>query len=228
MNRDDDPMKRPVDSIKKIKLKVCGMRHARNVRDIAAAGPDILGFIFYPPSPRYLPPGDAGEVTEAVPEGLEKAGVFVNSPPEEVERMGETLQLDYVQLHGKESPRMCKELKNGGLKVIKVFGMDENFDLKQLDDYKEAVDYFLFDTKSPQYGGTGKAFNWSVLDQYDGSVPFFLSGGIGPEHVDLLESLRDKNLYAVDVNSRFEISPGFKDREKVKIMVERLKILNVR
>ncbi len=210
----------------KIRLKICGMRFAPNIREIAAAGPDIMGFIFYPPSPRYLPPQEAGEVIKEVPAGIEKAGVFVNSSLDDVARTAGELKLNYVQLHGSEPPHMCRALQRSELKVIKVFGIGDKFDLNLLDEYKAVVDYFLFDTKSPRYGGTGRSFQWALLEKYDGTIPFFISGGIGPEHLDMLQDLKVKNLYAVDVNSRFEVHPGMKDLKKVKALIRKLKILN--
>ena len=207
----------------KIRLKICGMRYALNVNEVAKIRPDILGFIFYPPSPRYLPPEIAGEITGEVPAGIEKAGVFVNENTDEVIRLSNELKLDYVQLHGAETPEMCAVVKEQGFNVIKVFGIDERFDFNVLDPYKDHVDYFLFDTKSPKHGGTGLSFEWKILDKYDGELPFFLSGGIDLDHLNLIEELTTQNLFALDVNSRFELSPGMKDLNKVRMLVDILR-----
>jgi len=209
-----------------IKLKVCGMRYSMNVKEVAESGPDILGFIFYPPSPRYLPPEIAGEITGKVPAGIEKAGVFVNEDLDEVIRLSNELKLDYVQLHGAETPEMCAVIREQGFNVIKVFGIDERFDFNVLNPYKEHVNYFLFDTKSPKHGGTGLSFEWKILDKYDGELPFFLSGGIDLEHLGRIEELTTRNLFALDVNSRFELSPGMKDLYKVRKLVDRLQVFS--
>ncbi len=209
-----------------IKLKVCGMRYSMNVKEVAESGPDILGFIFYPPSPRYLPPEIAGEITGKVPAGIEKAGVFVNEDLDEVIRLSNELKLDYVQLHGAETPEMCAVIGEQGFNVIKVFGIDERFDFNVLNPYKEHVNYFLFDTKSPKHGGTGLSFEWKILDKYDGELPFFLSGGIDLEHLGRIEELTTRNLFALDVNSRFELSPGMKDLYKVRKLVDRLQVFS--
>lgn len=202
------------------------MRDAENIHKVAQTGPDIMGFIFYPDSRRHLPPERAGKVMEMVPEGIEKAGVFVNSTLNAVLKIGNALELDYLQLHGDESPEMCIELKKSGFRVVKVFGVDEFFDFTTLNSYRGAADYFLFDTKSPEHGGTGRVFKWEILNNYDGEIPFFLSGGIGLEHLDLLDEVKAKNLYALDVNSRFELSPGVKDLQRVKELIGKLKKLN--
>ncbi|HET6544809.1 MAG TPA: phosphoribosylanthranilate isomerase, partial [Chryseolinea sp.] len=130
-----------------------------------------------------------------------------------------SLKLDFVQLHGDESPAQCDELKATGLGIIKVFSIDDDFNFDLTKPYREVVDYFLFDTKGKYYGGNAKAFNWKVLDAYDQEVPFFLSGGLSPDNVNALGDVQKMNLHALDLNSGVEVSPGFKDIEKIKTIM---------
>jgi phosphoribosylanthranilate isomerase len=131
--------------------------------------------------------------------------------------------LDIVQLHGNETMRACHELKDLGVKVIKVFSVDDNMDFSVTIPFREAADYFLFDTKGKYFGGNAKRFNWKILSRYDQQVPFFLSGGIAPEHVEDIKKLTDVNLLAIDVNSGVEISPARKDVEKIRVIQKILK-----
>lgn len=199
----------------RIKIKVCGMRDAENIRQIASLSPDYLGFIFYDRSARYAAEVDPLVLRE-LPETIRKTGVFVNADMEEVRHRVEKLGLAAVQLHGSESAEFCSELRASGVEVIKAFGVDEQFDFGLLRHYEDSVDYFLFDTKTPAHGGSGQLFDWNLLEQNKSSKPFFLSGGIDIDQVDRIREISDSRLYALDVNSRFEISPGLKDYTKLK------------
>jgi phosphoribosylanthranilate isomerase len=198
----------------KAKLKICGMKEPANISAAAALKPDYLGFIFYPGSKRFVDGLDAVEIRN-VPAGIKTTGVFVNEELAAVKQAITTYQLKAVQLHGEESPEYCKSLL-GEAEVIKAFGIDPAFDFKQLDAYAAVVDYFLFDTKTPQHGGSGQTFSWALLQNYTLTKPYFLSGGIGPESVNELLQIDDDRLYAIDVNSRFETAPGLKDIEELK------------
>ncbi|MBL1407863.1 phosphoribosylanthranilate isomerase [Sphingobacterium faecale] len=192
-----------------IKIKVCGMRDVDNIRQLVQLPIDYIGFIFYPKSPRFVqdqaPPINAADI--------KKVGVFVNSTFSEIMDKVHTHQLDAVQLHGDETPQLCESLKNQKLEIIKAFGIDCTFDWFTLESYLEHIDYFLFDTKSTQYGGTGKTFSWSALTEYPYNKPYFLSGGLGPDNLQDAFNINDNRLYAVDLNSRFEQQPGIKNIE---------------
>jgi len=202
-------------SSRPFKIKVCGMKDAQNIREVASLSPDYLGFIFYAPSARYAAEVDP-QLLADLPAGIKKTGVFVNAETEEIKQWIEKMGLDAVQLHGAESPAFCREMLTLNVEVIKAFGVDEHFDFDILKEYTDSVDYFLFDTKTPAHGGSGKLFDWKLLQQNKTTKPFFLSGGIDIEQLDEIRQIDDSRLYAIDVNSRFEISPGMKDYTKLE------------
>lgn len=191
------------------KLKICGMKVPANIADAVALQPDYLGFIFYPASKRFIGHLDPA-VVSAIPAAIKTTGVFVNEDLETVKAAITRYQLKAVQLHGTESPEYCKLLQEEIL-VIKAFGINADFDFTTLQPYEAVVDYFLFDTQTPEHGGSGKTFSWQLLENYTLQEPYFLSGGIGLESVAELKEIKDERLYAIDVNSRFELSAGLKD-----------------
>lgn len=198
-----------------MKIKVCGMKEPVNIRQVTDLKPDYLGFIFYPGSKRHV--GDINEeILDKISSGIKKTGVFVNAGFDEIFTIVKRYKLDAVQLHGDESAELCKELKDQGIEVIKAVGIDENFDFITLEPYLEAVDYFLFDTKTHIYGGSGEIFDWKLLEKYPYEMSYFLSGGISADNLAEIKLIGDQRLYAVDLNSKFEIKPGIKDVEKVK------------
>ena len=205
-----------------MRLKVCGMRDTKNIKDLLSLQPDYMGIIFYDKSPRNAE-GIIEELIKDFPESTRKVGVFVNASfdfiMDKVNRFG----LDMLQLHGEEPVELVKALKAEGLKVIKVFGVDDDFDFAVLEPYKREVDFFLFDTKSKQRGGTGVQFNWNKLKEYDQEVPFFLSGGISNESIKSLNQLKGLNIHAIDVNSKYELEPGLKDIEELKRLTTSLR-----
>ena len=202
-------------------VKVCGMREAENIREVEAVGIDLMGFIFWPKSGRYV-----SERPAYLPTNCKRVGVFVDEDVETVKRIADDYVLDFIQLHGHESRAYCAQLK--GLKLIKAFNIATTEDFKQTESYTGIVDYFLFDTRKPPRevggwlppGGTGEKFDWSVLSAYDGNTPFLLSGGIGPDDAEVLTShfspLTSKKCVGIDLNSRFEQAPGLKDINKLK------------
>ena len=198
-----------------LKLKVCGMRDSGNIRQLLKLQPDYMGFIFYEKSKRFVPELDA-ELLNDFPSETKKVGVFVNASLEEVKGKVDRYGLDLVQLHGDESVEYVGDLFAAGIRVIKVFSVGDSFDFEQLKPYKGLVDFFLFDTKGKERGGNGVTVDWELLKAYDQSVPFFLSGGIDNENISALESLKGMNIHAIDVNSKYEISPGLKDIEELK------------
>lgn len=209
----------------KIRIKVCGMRDAQNIRQVAGLVPDYMGFIFYGPSPRYV--GDDFRLKEEVPAHIVRVGVFVNASNDEIKRQSAAVGFDHVQLHGNESVQQAAALKEAGFRVIKVFSIDDKFDFAATKEYSPVVDYFLFDTKGKLHGGNAQTFNWKVLQRYEQDVPFFLSGGISPENIHNIASLETMNLFALDVNSGVEESPGLKSLEKLKAVfdcVERIRL----
>ena len=200
-----------------MKWKVCGMRETKNILEVAALQPDYMGFILWDGSKRHCPN------PQQVPEGITKVGVFVDAAVAEIEDAIEDHKLGAVQLHGNESPGLCRELK-GKAKVIKAFGVGESFDFDTLLDYLPYCDFFLFDTKGRMPGGNGTTFDWSILKNYAFDLPFFISGGIGLAEIDKINELRrtDLPVYAVDINSKFETALALKDPEQLKKFKEEL------
>lgn len=208
-----------------LSLKVCGMQQAGNMIQVAELQPDYMGLIFYEKSPRYFD----GELPEIAPE-IKKAGVFVNAGIQEIKKKVSKYNLNAIQLHGDESAGFAKDLKRelqqlgNTPEIIKVFSVGDDFDFQEIKAFEGIVDYFLFDTKTDLRGGSGKDFNWQILKNYPSNTPFFLSGGIGPEHGKAIAELKNhfyRNgkpglLYAIDVNSKFELKPGLKKLKELK------------
>lgn len=211
-------------------IKVCGMREPENIRQVAETGIDWMGFIFYAQSPRRLGSDDSEQQLSSFISQLatgnwqlKKVGVFVNATPEEMMNTAARYRLDYLQLHGNESPDICYTLHKRGYAIIKAFSIATEEDLKPVADYEGRADYFLFDTKCSSYGGSGKQFDWSVLSAYKGQTPFLLSGGINPDSVEALRNFSHPKLAGIDLNNGFETSPGMKDAEKLKTFIDKIK-----
>lgn len=217
------------------------MRDADNIRAVAALDIDFLGFIFYPKSPRYaqkaVPETElmtntatASRRNDMVMRKPQRVGVFVDETPQAIITHIHNDQLDYVQLHGHELPEMIDHLKRAvisdnhhSLKVIKAFSISKPDDLLQTKAYEGVADLFLFDTPTESYGGSGKKFNWQMLQAYDGHTPFLLSGGIGPEDTDRIRTFEHPQCIGIDLNSRFETAPGIKDVEALRRFTEKLR-----
>ena len=198
-----------------MKLKICGMKYPDNILEVGSLLPDYMGFIFWEQSARYFD----GEMP-ILPKSIKKTGVFVNASQEEIISKITKYDLQAVQLHGHESVAFCKELKEhfgNAIEIIKVFSVDSAFDFDQLKPFETVCDYFLFDTKGKLPGGNGTTFDWKVLEQYPSQKPFFLSGGIGLDEIDLVKQIlkTDLPIYAIDLNSKFEIEPGLKNKEEL-------------
>ena len=185
-------------------IKVCGMREAENIREVEALGIDVIGFIFWPKSSRCV-----STRPDYLPVNAKRAGIFVNEDIELVRRIAVDYALDIIQLHGNESPEYARNLRNW--KVIKAFNIASEEDLESTVIYDGAVDYFLFDTKGKAVGGNGEKFDWEVLASYNGQTPFILSGGIGPDDTERIQTFYHPQCIGIDLNSRFELSPGLKD-----------------
>ena len=204
-----------------MKLKVCGMKQENNILDVADLQPDYMGFIFYEKSPRNF----TVDIPE-LPEGIQKIGVFVNATLDVIVSKIEQHDLQGVQLHGEESPEFCEQLKAYDIVIIKVFSMKNQFDFKVVEPYQEFCDYFLFDTKGKEPGGNGYTFNWNLLKKYTLNTPYFLSGGLGMENMDelllFLKRPESRLCCTLDINSKFETVPGFKDITKLKAFKNQL------
>lgn len=195
-----------------MKLKICGMKYPENILEVGALLPDYMGFIFWEKSARYF----NGTIPELI-KTVKKVGVFVDQSQEEILEKVAKYNLQAVQLHGNESVDFLSELKGQlpkKVEIIKVFSTDENFDFEVIKPFEPVSDYFLFDTKGKLPGGNGTTFDWTILKKYNSKKPFFLSGGIGIKELKAIEEISKTNLpiYAVDVNSKFEIEPGLKNR----------------
>ena len=198
---------------RKIKLKVCGMRDPDNILQVAELRPDYMGFIFYEKSKRFV--GKDFEIPTRLNKNIKRVGVFVNESTEVILSLARLHKLDFIQLHGDEPLSQCFELKRESLGVIKAFSIDEHFNFAKVEPNKKTVDSFLFDTKSDYYGGSGKTFDWNLLNRYDQEIPFFLSGGLSADNIQATRNRDNWNLIAFDLNSGVEISPGLKSIEKL-------------
>lgn len=198
------------------------MKFPENIQEIQKLKPDFMGFIFYKQSARYI----NNNLLSALPpfdRGIKKVGVFVKSPILKVIETVKKYQLDYVQLHGNESVEYVKALANLKIKIIKVFPITANFNWADINPYVRYVSYFLFDTASKNYGGSGLKFDWSQLKKYQEEIPFFLSGGIRLHDIQAIQLLQIQQLFGIDVNSGFELAPGLKNTELVKQMINQIR-----
>jgi phosphoribosylanthranilate isomerase len=205
-----------------IKIKICGMKESANIEEVSALAPDYMGFIFYENTPRFV--GREFNMPNNFPASIKRVGVFVNESIAVILNKVKHYRLDFVQLHGDESVGLCNKLNHEGVSVIKVFRVSDDFDFATTEEFVDVSEYFLFDTRGKQYGGNAERFNWHVLKNFNQKVPFFLSGGIGPESIDEILQLKDLNLHAIDVNSGVEQSPGRKDKSKVSVIINKLRV----
>ena len=227
-------------------IKVCGMRDAENIRAVSELDINLLGFIFWEKSPRYVhmvptPTGtmpdrshlDGDDHWQTVSGGNKmpkRVGVFVDDMPQNIITRVYNYQLDYVQLHGNESAVMIDNLRRTldpdirqGVKFIKAISVASAADLDLCSKYEGCVDLFLFDTKTPLVGGSGEQFDWTVLDHYQGQTPFLLSGGIGPDDAERILQFRHPHFVGIDLNSRFETAPAQKDVERLRTFIQALR-----
>lgn len=211
------------------------MRDADNIRDISALGVDMIGLIFYPPSPRYVQQfsSGAGIIPDYAPDMGKtplRVGVFVDDMPQNIVTRVYNYKLDYIQLHGNEPRETLENLRatidpdiKPNIKIIKAISVSSAEDIKKYKEYVGAADLFLFDTKCKTVGGSGEQFDWQVLQAYDGDVPFLLSGGIGPDDAERVRSFHHPKCIGIDLNSKFEIEPALKDVEKLKQFLVKVK-----
>lgn len=211
------------------------MRDADNIRDISALGVDMIGLIFYPPSPRYVQQfsSGAGIIPDYAPDMGKtplRVGVFVDDMPQNIVTRVYNYKLDYIQLHGNEPRETLENLRatiapdiKPNIKIIKAISVSSAEDIKKYKEYVGAADLFLFDTKCKTVGGSGEQFDWQVLQAYDGDVPFLLSGGIGPDDAERVRNFHHPKCIGIDLNSKFEIEPALKDVEKLKQFLVKVK-----
>jgi phosphoribosylanthranilate isomerase len=205
-----------------MQFKVCGITNINQAITLETMGVDYIGFIFYAPSKRYVLNALTLEaIKNFKPRNAKKVGVFVNETLELVMSMVQSAGLDMVQLHGDEDESYCQALQAklaGEIKIVKVFRVGDK--MPCIDSFNDVADYYLFDTDSSLYGGTGAHFNWELLKGSTILKPFFLSGGIGPNDIGGIEVMKKtkagKTLIALDMNSQFEEAPGVKNLEKIK------------
>ena len=194
-------------------IKVCGITDEQNFSELKKYPIDYFGFIFYDKSPRYILNNPDHNFIKNI---NNKVAVFVNEEIDKVLTVLETYKFSYVQLHGNEGSDYCIKLKNNGIKIIKSYLIRTQEDFKSIKIEKESADYFLFDYKSDDYGGSGKTFDWKILNNKLYDKPFFLSGGLSLDNINNIKMIDDnKMLYGLDLNSKFEISPGLKDVKKI-------------
>lgn len=188
------------------------------MHQLATLPVDMLGFIFYPKSPRYVVGKiDAAEIAK-LSKHIARVGVFVNAEIEDIHEIAESFYLTVIQLHGNEAPELCRQLKAEGYTILKAFNIAKENDYEA---YAPYCDYFLFDTPSAQHGGTGQKFDWTLLENYKGTTPFLLSGGIGPDDAEALKHFNHPQFTGIDINSKFEVEPGIKDMSLIgKFMYE--------
>ncbi len=210
-----------------MRIKVCGMTDLEQMQQLGEMGVEFAGMIFYHKSPRFVLKHLTGVQVKRAKLKVYKVGVFVNASYNEIINHVENFGLDMVQLHGDETPKFCEKVSDY-ISVIKAFRLTDNDHIPwMVKDYVEAVDMYMFDTMGAGYGGTGKKFNWDMLKGLNIGKPFFLSGGIEPTDAAAIKNFANeevsKDLFAVDINSRFEKIPGVKDMELVKKFVEEVR-----
>ena len=215
-----------------MKVKVCGLTQPKNIKEVIGTSPDMLGFIFHQDSPRMV---DEEKLTKWIEENeesfgeIKRVGVFVDAKISYLLNAVHDFKLDYVQLHGTESPEYCREIQDywdfssiRKAKFIKAFSVDEDFDFSMTLAYENLCAYFLFDTKTPKHGGSGKKFNWKILKKYMGLSSFLLSGGISPDDAKAIKKMNFPQMAGIDINSQFEKKPGVKDVKLISTFMENL------
>lgn len=202
-------------------IKVCGMREPENIRAVEALGIDLMGFVFWKPSSRYV-----GEKPACLPRHCRRVGVFVDATLQDILSAVEDFRLEVLQLHGRETPEAVAALKERlpAVRIVKSMAIMEPGDMAQTAAYEPVCDAFLFDTKGKLPGGNGQQFDWSVLERYSGRLPFLLSGGIGPGDATRIREFSAPGFMGIDLNSRFETAPGLKDVKALKTFIETLRV----
>ncbi len=206
-----------------MKVKICGMKNLMNIQEIASLNPDLMGFIFYKKSSRYIDETTLQDSIQNIPSQIKKVGVFVNENNKTIKAITKEYALDIIQLHGDESITQCKTLYEDGYNIIKAFPFQENINNETLKTYMPYCHAFLFDTQTPKYGGSGQAFNWSILQNYTLKHPFYLSGGIGLSNIAQALQIKHPSLIGIDCNSQLEDVPGQKNYNKTKQLINSIR-----
>ncbi|WP_298117928.1 phosphoribosylanthranilate isomerase [Flavobacterium sp.] len=199
------------------------MKFPKNILEVGALQPDYMGFIFYPKSKRYVGEDFSPKSLEKLPENIKKVAVFVNEDVNRIITIQKQFSFDFVQLHGNESVAECEVLKENNINVIKVFSVDTYFNFNEVMAYEKVCDYFLFDTKTPKYGGSGQIFDWEILENYTLSKPFFLSGGLSIYNIGKIKFNNYPMLVGLDFNSKLEDSNTKKITEEVSELIEKIR-----
>ncbi|MEO7175867.1 MAG: phosphoribosylanthranilate isomerase [Saprospiraceae bacterium] len=199
------------------------MKFPENISEISSLQPDLMGFIFYIKSKRFVGKNFSKDAMKLIPERVKKVGVFVNESFENIMAKYETYELDLLQLHGDESVQLCQQLWDKHIPVIKAMPVDDGFEPDLLKAYQPYCSYFLFDTKTAGFGGSGQTFDWRNLEKYKLETPFLLSGGLGIENIEEVLNLEHPMLQAVDLNSRIESKPGLKEREVSMAIIQKIR-----
>lgn len=199
------------------------MKFPKNILEVGALQPDYMGFIFYPKSKRYVGEDFSSKSLEKLPENIKKVAVFVNEEVNRIIEIQKQFSFDFIQLHGNESVADCKVLKENNINVIKVFSVDPYFNFNEVVAYENVCDYFLFDTKTPKYGGSGKTFDWELLENYTLSKPFILSGGLSIHTIGKIKFNNYPMLIGLDFNSQLEDSNTKKITEEVSELIEKIR-----
>ena len=207
-----------------MKIKICGMKFPKNIHEIGALQPDFMGFIFYPKSKRFVEENFSLKSIEKLPKTIKKVGVFVNENVATIIAIQKQFSFDAIQLHGNESVAECKVLQENNIKIIKVFLVDNYFDFREVSAFEPVCDYFLFDTKSDKYGGSGKIFDWKILKKYTLQKPFFLSGGLGLHNIKKISEIDHPQLVGLDFNSQLEDENYKKITEEVGELIQKIRI----
>lgn len=201
------------------------MRDSSNIAEVAALKPSWMGFIFYPQSKRYVGTNFSPEVVKSIMPEIKTVGVFVNEKYEDMIEIAQKFDFDMLQLHGNESPEYCRNANIEGFDIIKAFGISDAFNWSALEPYTGVCKYFLFDTSTNNYGGSGKKFDWQILESYPFPNPFILSGGIGPDDAGAIKTINISGFAGIDINSCFEIQPAIKDTCMISQFFSKIKTL---
>ena len=201
-------------------IKICGMREADNIREIEEIGPDLMGFIFWEGTKRNV-----SSIPDYMPSRCKRVGVFVDADEEFISNHVKEYKLDFIQLHGHETPAFCERLHQvlPDIKIIKAISVKDTDDIRNANIYNGVADYFIFDTKCKCVGGSGEQFDWDILKNYENDIPFLLSGGISPEDVERVKAFKHPMMIGIDLNSKFELSPALKDVVTLKEFINNIR-----